>query len=126
MWLEIADHVAHLDDLDRVETAGRLVENEELGLVHDRLPDANALSIAVREIRDRLVADVGQVGELDDLWDAALHFGGAHAAQATCEGQVVADQHVLIDGRVLGYESDPLAHFVRFLDRVEVTDLDRS
>src|ERR1043165_7595475 len=46
--LEIVDEVTHLDDLHGVETTRRLVENEELWLMNDRLSDADALAEAMR------------------------------------------------------------------------------
>ena len=49
-----ADGGAHLDDLHRVEAAGRLVEDQQLRLVHQRLGDADALAVAVRQAEDRL------------------------------------------------------------------------
>ena len=54
--LEVVDEVAHLDDLHRVETAGRLVEDEELRLVDDRLRDADALAEAVRQRADQVAS----------------------------------------------------------------------
>ena len=62
MWLDsrivcsprsAADDRAHLDDLHRVEAAGRLVEDEQLRLVHQRLGHADALPVAVRQAGDR-------------------------------------------------------------------------
>ena len=50
-----ADELAHLDDLHRVEAAGRLVEDQQLRLVHQRLGHADALPVAVRQAEDQLV-----------------------------------------------------------------------
>src|SRR5687767_10822680 len=56
--LEVVDEVTHLDDLHRVETAGRLVEDEELRLVDNGLRDTDALPEAVRERSDVIGRDL--------------------------------------------------------------------
>ena len=65
------DGRAHLHDLHRVEAAGRLVEDEELGLVHQRLRHADALPVAVRQAGDELVVDLAGGGLLLRLGDRA-------------------------------------------------------
>ena len=58
------DGRAHLDDLHRVEPAGRLVEDQQLRLVHQRLGHADALPVAVRQAGDELVVDLARRGLL--------------------------------------------------------------
>jgi hypothetical protein len=60
---QLTDHVAHLDDLDRVQTLDRLVQNQERRPVNDRLRDADALPIAVRELTDRLPQHLFQAAQ---------------------------------------------------------------
>ena len=97
--LELANHVAHLDDLHWVQAAGWFVEDEQLGLVDDRLGNADALAKAVRERADDLVVHIAQVRCVFGGGNAATEVGGAHAAQAAGEREVVADGHVVIDRR---------------------------
>ena len=47
---EAADQIARLDDLLRVEAGGRLVEDQHLGVVDDRLRQADALPVALRQL----------------------------------------------------------------------------
>ena len=42
---------------ERVEAAGRLVEDEQLGPVHERLHDPDLLAVPLRELADRAVED---------------------------------------------------------------------
>ena len=47
---ELADQLARLDDLLGVEAGGRLVEHQHFGVVDDRLRQADALPVALREL----------------------------------------------------------------------------
>jgi hypothetical protein len=47
--------LAELRLIQRVETAGGLVEDQNIGLVHERLDDRDLLAIALRELPDRAV-----------------------------------------------------------------------
>ena len=46
---EVADQLAHLADLAGIEADGRLVEDEQIGLVQQRVGQSNALTVALRE-----------------------------------------------------------------------------
>ena len=50
------DEVAGLHDLLRVEAGGRLVEDQDLGVVQDRLRQPDALPVALRELAAERVA----------------------------------------------------------------------
>jgi hypothetical protein len=57
---------------ERVEPAGRLVEHEQLGFVHERLDQADLLLVALRQVAHRSAeVDAEAVGE-------AVDRGGAH------------------------------------------------
>ena len=73
VWLpaKTLDQVAHFDDLLGVEADGRLVENDHVGIVHQRLRQADALLVSAREPLDQLVALVGDVGFLQGVVDRA-------------------------------------------------------
>ena len=43
------DQLAHLDDLARIEAVGRLVEDEDLGIVHQRLRNRHSLAVTARQ-----------------------------------------------------------------------------
>ena len=61
---QLADQRADLADLVRVEPDGRLVEDDHVGVVDDRLRDADALLVALGQRADQPVADVGQAAAL--------------------------------------------------------------
>ena len=53
---EALDQLARFDDLLRVESGGRLVENQDVGIVNDGLREADALPVAFGELADQLVS----------------------------------------------------------------------
>jgi hypothetical protein len=64
----------HADDLAvqlatrlRIETGGRLVEDHDLGLVHEREGEGEALTLAARQRVERGVGLVGQREAIDQL-----------------------------------------------------------
>ena len=48
---QVLDQLTGLDDLLGVEAGGRLVEDEDVGIVDQRLRQADALLVALREPR---------------------------------------------------------------------------
>ena len=74
------DQIADLDALFRIEARGRLVEDEDRRLVHDRLGQADALLEPFRQRGDALACDVAEIG--------AVH-GAVHAAAPSRAGDVL-------------------------------------
>ena len=87
---ERADELAHLDDLHRVEPLDRLVEEQEARRVHERLGDADALPVAVRERGDGLVRDRLEAAAPEHLRDALLERRAAPAPELAGVAQVGA------------------------------------
>ena len=89
---------------DRVQAARRLVEDEELGLVHERLHDADLLPIALGQLADpRRHVEVEATGQCLDP------VGGNAAAQVAEVGQQLATGLAAGDGEVAGQVADPPA-----------------
>ena len=59
--------LARFVDLLGVEAGGRLVENQHVGVVDDRLRQADALPVAFGQLADQLVPDVGDGAALGDF-----------------------------------------------------------
>ncbi len=68
------DQVAHFDDLLGIEADGGLVEDDHVGIVHQRLGQAHALLVAARKPLDQLIALIGDVGFFERLGDARGRF----------------------------------------------------
>ena len=57
VWLPARplDQMAHFDNLLGIEAHGGLVENDDFGIVHQRLCEADALLVSARETLDQFV-----------------------------------------------------------------------
>ena len=66
------DELAHLVLLVRIEAVGRLVEDQHLGVVQDRLRETDAAPIALRQRVDGLLEHVLEVQQLEHLVEALL------------------------------------------------------
>ena len=105
VWLaaEALDELARLDDLLRVEAGRRLVEDQHVRVVEDRLREADALAVALRELADQLVPHVADAALLDRVRrPAALRsFAGTplilaqksrYSRDAPCRGRAAASR----------------------------------
>ena len=104
--VEAADERAHLHVLHRVEAAGRLVEEEHVRVVHQRLGHAHPLPVAVAEGGDALGVVGREPGALLGLPHPRADASRRHPAQRGDEGEVLAHRHLLVERRGLGQEAD--------------------
>ena len=63
-WRQALDELTHGPDLVRVQTDGRLVQDDEFRLVYQRVGQAHALPITFRELPDDSPPDVSQAALL--------------------------------------------------------------
>lgn len=63
------DEVADFNNLLRVQTHGRLVEDEHLRVADERLRDADALAVALGEVFDDPPVHVADADDLADFLD---------------------------------------------------------
>ncbi len=73
------DQVAGIDGLLRIETGGRLVEDQNIGVMDDGLGEPYALAVTFGQLADKLVLHVGDVAALADLVDAAVQVRARRA-----------------------------------------------
>ena len=71
----LADQLPRLDDLLRVEAGGRLVEDQDVGIVDQRLRQADALPIALRELAAVPLGHVVDARAAHDVVDPRLALG---------------------------------------------------
>src|SRR5206468_1315940 len=112
----------NFDDLFRIEAAGRLVEDEDVGVMNDRMGDADALAVAFGKLADELFADVAERAALDDFIAAALDVGARDALELTDKIEILADLLFGVDGRGFGEITDALLDLLRAFEYVEAGD----
>ena len=120
------DEIAHFVLLIRIETVGGLVEDENVGIVYERLREAGAVLVPLGERVYRLVQHVFEEAQLD----CAIHRPAARvAAQAAELGREMKEAvhgHVGITGRVLRQIADQALRGNRVLEHIVAADGDRA
>ena len=69
---EPSQQLQHLDDAERVDRRGRLVEDQHVGILDQRVGDAETLEHAARVGVGPVVGAIGQPDLLEDLVDGRL------------------------------------------------------
>ena len=109
---QLAEELAQLDAGPRVETGGRLVEEQHLRVVDERVGEAEALLHAARQALDVGVALVAEVDEVEQVADHLAPAGGRDAVAAGEEVEVLPDLHVVVDAEDVGHEAEDATHGV--------------
>ena len=78
---EPADQVAHLCLLIRIETGPRLVEDEDVGLVHEGRGEAHALPVALRHRAEQPPPDGAEPRDFHGLVDRRPALGPAQPVE---------------------------------------------
>ena len=100
---EAAHEVAHVAHPGRVETRGRLVEQEELRSPEQRRRDSEPLAHPVRVAADAVLRTVAQLDQLQHLLDAGGRVGFVVVGE---QPQVLAPGEIRVEARPLDEAGD--------------------
>ena len=103
---EGAHQVADLDALVGIEPFGRLVQDEDFGLMQDRAGHSGALPESLRDFAYGPEEDLLQARLLHRPFDPRPARGVVHAAQPRDVFQEFADEHVVVERVRFGQVSD--------------------
>ena len=106
-----------------VEAVGRLVEDHDVGVVQERLGQADPALEALGQGVDRPVEHAVEMCRLDGMGDALGALGAVEAAHGGDEFEKAGRGHVGIGRRALGQIADVLLGLDRLVDHVEAADL---
>ena len=123
---EVANRLADLDDLDRVEPDRRLVEDEDPGLVHERSGERRALPEPLGEVLDLPVGHFGEEAALEGFGHAGAHEPARDTLEPGPKREVLADPHLGIRGRGLRQVAERGARRVRLAHDVVPGDAGRA
>ena len=90
---------------ERIDAGGRLVENQQIGIVHQRAAEADFLLHAARELAAGSIRKWVEPGGFQKLVDARVPFGRTLAKQPAEEVDVVEDAE-----RRIEIATEPLGH----------------
>ena len=99
--LEVDDEVFHLAGADRVESAGGLVENHELGVVDERLSHANAAGHALGILAELPLLVAAQADHLDERVGPLLSLFWRHVKEPSVEVECLLGIEKLVEIRLL-------------------------
>ena len=118
---QMLDVVAKLPDLVRVETGRRLVHDQDVGVVEQRLRQAHALLESLGQPADRLLDHKLQRAQVDDRVDTPLE-GLAELARLAEEGEQLEGSHVRIERAVLRQVSQAPGRLDAMLPHIQPGD----
>ena len=121
---EPGDEREHVVAAGRVETAGRLVEEHELGIADDRLRELRALAHARRELTDRAETSFVEADEVEDVGRALARGARRQPAQLAERRDDVGRGLVERQAVVLGHVAESRPHADRIAGDVEPAHLD--
>ena len=119
---QVTDQPANLYHLGRVETNRRLVEDQNLGFVHQRLGNADPLAVALGQVADDTTADLPQAAGFNGGADRAFAF---RAGDVFCLGhkiQKALNRQVGIHRYPFGKIADQLFDLMGVADDIIVAD----
>src|SRR5229473_8439545 len=109
--LEFADHIEKLVSRLRIEPGGRLVQNGDLGMLHDKLGKTEPLAHAARERRHRLVRHIGEPHACERVGDARPAHIAAMSHQPRRVGEVFDRRHMVVKTNRVRKIADPALDF---------------
>ena len=107
------DDPPELAAADRVHAGRRLVEQQQVGLVHQRGREHELLLHASREVLRLAVGELGEAHALEQRLRALAPHVGGHGADGREELEVLGDGEVGIHREPLGHVADARRHLPR-------------
>ena len=120
-----AERLEQLEDLldaDRVDRGRRLVEDQDVGVLDERIGDPESLAHAARVRPDLVAAAIRQADLAEDLVDRLFRGLAVQPVEARRVAQVRAAGHVVVEADRIGQVADPSFDLARVARRVEPDD----
>jgi hypothetical protein len=111
--------VEHLDHADRVDGGRRLIEDEQVGILDQRIGDAQPLEHAPRIRLDERIGPIAQTDLDEDLVDGRLGDIARDAIESSRIAQVLATGHVAVEADLVGHVAHPSLDLERPARRIE-------
>ena len=106
--LEVDDEILHLPGADRIESARRLVEHDEFGIVDERLGDADPSRHALRVLPQLPLAIAREPHHLDEHRGPSPPFVRGHVEEPAVEVERLLGVEELVEVALLGQVADAL------------------
>ncbi len=120
---QATEELEDLDDPERVDRGRRLIEDEEVGRLHERIGDPQPLPHPARVRADEVVGAAGQADLAEDLVDGGRRLVTAEAVEPRRVAEVLASGHPLVEADGIGQVADPPLDLARLPGGIEAHDL---
>ena len=124
LCLQLAKQLGEAAARIGVQTAGRLVQQQHAGLVHDGLADGHALALAARELGRVAVQQLGQAQLCGHLLHADSDLCGIHAHGQGRVLQAARDAEAVIEAVKVRQIAEVAVHLARLLLYGQAFDMD--
>src|SRR5215470_13315108 len=109
---EFEEQIPQLTARDRIDTCGRLVEEEEFRFVKHGAAERKALLPAAGKFSGKTSRVRTEAIELNDFVHAALQFVWRKAVDTAVKREIFENGQVVIETEILGHVADALADFL--------------
>ena len=116
---QVFDQLPHLADLVRIEADGRLVEDEQIRIMQERVGQTHALAVAFGQGADQLLLHVAQAAQFLHRIGPLAFGPSADAFQGRPVFEVFLHAHLGIKGHVFRHVADTRAHLAGLAGHVE-------
>ncbi|OPZ22417.1 MAG: hypothetical protein BWZ10_00425 [candidate division BRC1 bacterium ADurb.BinA364] len=106
LFAQPQDDVAHLLAPQRIEARLRLVEEDQFGIVQQRLGQPDALIHALGIALERQIGGVRQADQFQQFADFAAALAPGHAVELAVKIKKFAPGQIIVEIRILGQKSD--------------------
>jgi len=94
------DKFPDFTDLSRVETDGRLIQDQDIRLIHQGIRQSDALTVSLGEGADELIPDMSDAAEFQRILYLFRDAAGADSFQCGPIAEILVDAHLGIKGDV--------------------------
>ena len=119
---EILNQLSYLADLIGIKTAGRLVENEQIGFMDKSIGKADALSVTFGKRADQFFLNLFQPAKLFDVAHALTDSATRHALERGAIIEVLRDPHIGVKRHVFRHVTETGTGLERFFENVKARD----
>ena len=115
---QLADQGPDFPDLKRVQPGGRLVQDEDFGVVHHGFGQADPLAKPARELADDPILDLPELTTAHHLADGSSPLRPGNILELRAKPQIFLHSHLVIERHVLRQVADDAPDLQRLVERV--------
>src|SRR5215510_14545677 len=125
-FAQLADQRSDLANLQRIQPNRRLVQDDDIRVVDDRLRDADALLEAFRQRADQTPAAIDETATRFDRLHGRFEISTVNPTQLAGKAQKFVDRELAVERRIFGQVADVPLRGDRLIDQVDAAYRDAA